>query len=382
MKKRRTIILVVLLILSLTVTITGCGSNNNKQEPAEKETEQEKEGGNEKLKVGFIYLSTPGDGGWAFAHDQGRKYLEDKLPNVETSYVENIPEGSGDADRIMEQMIKNGVKVIFATSFGYMDSVINMAKKYPEVYFLHCTGFKRAGNVSTYDIKEYNASYLTGVVAGKMTKNGKIGYVAAQPIPSVIRAIDSFALGVKAVNPDAKVQLVWTSTWYDPAKEKEAALGLLDTGVDVIAQYQDTPAVQQAAEERGAFAIGYHSDMRKFAPNANLTSYLWNWGPIYVEQVKAYQEGTWKGTDIWVGMEAGAADIAPLNEKLVPADVKELVEATKAKILSGEITVFKGLLKDNTGKVVSEAGQNISDEELRGINWLADNIVGAIPGTN
>lgn len=266
--------------------------------------------------------------------------------------------------------------------FGYMDSVINVAEKHPEVYFLHCTGFKRADNVSTYDVREYDATYLTGIVAGSMTKNGKIGYVASQPIPSVIRAIDSFALGVKAVNPEAKVQLVWTSTWYDPAKEKEAALGLLDTGVDVIAQYQDTPAVQQAAQERGALSIGFHSDMGKFAPDANLTSYVWNWGPMYVEQVKAYHDGTWKGTDIWLGMKDGVADIAPLNDKLVPEEVKTLVEETKTKLLNGEIVVFEGPLKDNLGNVIAEEGQVVSDEDLRGINWLADNILGSLPTEN
>lgn len=380
MKKRWSMLLTVLLIFSLVISVAGCGSQGSKTDGNQEGTAQETQ--DEKLKVGFIYLSTPGDGGWSYAHDQGRKYLEEQLPYVETSYVENVPEGGGDVDRLMEQMIKNGVKVIFATSFGYMDSVINVAKKHPEVYFLHCTGFKRADNVSTYDIREHDATYLTGVVAGKMTKNNKIGYVAAQPIPSVIRAIDSFALGVKAVNPDAKIQLVWTSTWYDPAKEKEAALGLLDTGVDVIAQYQDTPAVQQAAQERGAYSIGFHSDMQKFAPNANLTSFMWNWGPFYVEQVKAYREGTWKSVDAWPGMQEGAADIAPLNDKLVPAELKSLVEDTKSKLLNGEIMVFKGPLKDNKGNVVAEEGQVVPDEQLRSINWLTDNVIGDIPGSN
>lgn len=384
MNKRWPIILVVLLILSLMFAIVGCGSSGSQEDSNQEgeKTDSITESTDEKLKVGFIYLSTPGDGGWAYSHDQGRKYLEEQLPYVETSFVENVPEGSGDADRVLEQMVQNGVKVIFATSFGYMDSVINVAEKHPEVYFLHCTGFKRADNVSTYDVREYDATYLTGIVAGSMTKNGKIGYVASQPIPSVIRAIDSFALGVKAVNPEAKVQLVWTSTWYDPAKEKEAALGLLDTGVDVIAQYQDTPAVQQAAQERGALSIGFHSDMGKFAPDANLTSYVWNWGPMYVEQVKAYHDGTWKGTDIWLGMKDGVADIAPLNDKLVPEEVKTLVEETKTKLLNGEIVVFEGPLKDNLGNVIAEEGQVVSDEDLRGINWLADNILGSLPTEN
>lgn len=372
MKKQWSMIKFVILVLCLAFAVTGCG-----QKATQQASEDKKE---EKLKVGFIYLSTPGDGGWTYAHDQARKYLEEQLPYVETSFVENVHEGGGDAERYMEQMINNGVKVIFATSFGYMDAVINVAKKHPDVYLLHCTGFKRENNSSTYDIKECDATYLTGIVAGKMTKNNTIGYVAAQPIPSVIRAIDSFALGVKAVNPNAKIKLVWTSTWYDPAKEKEAALGLLDVGCDVLAQYQDTPAVQQAAQERGAYAIGFHSDMRQFAPKANLTSFMWNWGPLYVEQVKAYHDGTWKSIDAWPGMKEGACDIAPLNEQIVPADVKKLVEDTKSKLLNGEVQVFKGPIKDNKGNVMAEEGKVIPDEELRGINWLADNVVGAIPG--
>jgi len=385
MRKLWNVILTVLLVFSLMFTVVGCGSSGGQEDSAQTENEQPADVGentDEKLKVGFIYTSAPTDGGWNYSHEQSRLYLQEKLPYVETSYVDNIPDGVGDVDRVMEQMIKNGVKVIFATSFGYMDSVINVAEKHPEVYFLHCTGLKQADNVSTYDVREYDATYLTGIVAGKMTKNGKIGYVASQPIPSVIRAIDSFALGVKAVNPDVKVQLVWTSTWYDPAKEKEAAMSLIDTGVDVVAQYQNTPAVQQAAEERGVFSIGYHSDMREFAPNANLTSLVWNWGPMCVEEVEAYRQGTWQGRDIWMNMEDGAVDIAPLNDKLVPEEVKTLVEETRAKLLSGEINVFAGPLKDNEGNVVAEEGQVVSDEELKGINWLVENIIGAIPGTN
>lgn len=333
----------------------------------------------EKIKVGFVYLSTPGDGGWTFSHDQGRKYLVDTMPNVEAVVVDSVPEGSGDVDRVMEQMIQNGVKVIFATTFGYMDSVINIAAKHPDVYFLHCTGFKPAENVSTYDVREVESVYLTGVAAGLSSKSGKIGYVAAQPIPSVIRAVNDFALGVKSVNPEAKVQLVWTSTWYDPAKEKEAALGLLDTGVDVIAQYQDTPAVQQAAEERGAFSIGFHSDMRQFAPKANITSFIWNWGPLYAQEVQKYIDGTWKSSDLWPGMAEDACSIAPLNADIVSADVIAKVDEAKAKLLSGELKVWAGPIKDNAGKEVVPSGTVYSDGDLRGINWLVDNVVGAVP---
>ncbi len=332
-----------------------------------------------KIKVGFVYLSTAGDGGWSYAHDQGRKYLVEKLPNVEAIIVDSVPEGSGDVDRVMEQMIQQGAKVIFATSFGYMDSVINVAAKHPDVYFLHCTGFKQAANVTTYDIREIEGVYMTGVAAGLASKNGKIGYVAAQPIPSVVRAVDSFALGVKSVNPDAKIQLVWTSTWYDPAKEKEAALGLLDTGVDVIAQYQDTPAVQQAAQDKGALSIGFHSDMRNFAPKANITSFLWNWGPFYTQEVQKYLDGTWKSYDSWIGLKEGACDIVPLNADLVSEDLIKQVNDLKPKLINGEINVWAGPIKDNTGKEIVPSGSVYSDGDLRSINWLVDNIEGSLP---
>lgn len=367
-------------LLTLTAFIAvGCGGGQSADSPPASGGSQTEAGSSEKLKVGFVYMATPGDGGWTYSHDQGRKYLEETLPDVEVMVVENVPDVTADAERIMEQMIKNGVKVIFGTTFGYMDAIMNVSKKYPDVYFLHCTGYQTADNVSIYDVREYDATYLTGVVAGMMTKTNKIGYVAAQPIPVVVRAINSFALGVKSVNPDAKVRVVWTSTWYDPAKEKEAALGLLDTGVDVVAQYQDTPAVQQAAEERGAYSIGFHSDMRKFAPNANLTSYMWNWGPFYVEQVEAYQNGTWKSIDAWLSMAEGACDIAPLNEDLVPADVIQHVDEVKNKIIAGEIKVFEGPIWDNQGNQMAQEGEVLPDDVLRSMNWLVDNIDGQIP---
>jgi basic membrane protein A len=376
--------LVALLLVVLFTGLTGCSGTAAE---AEEDAGVASEGASdavveEKLQVGFVYLSTPGDVGWTYTHDEARKYLEEQLPYVETLYVENVPEGGGDPERVMEQMIKKGVKVIIATSFGYMDSVINVAAKYPDVYFLHATGFKRADNVTTYDIREHDATYLTGFIAGKMTQSGKIGYVAAQPIPSVIRAVDSFALGVKEANPEAIVQLVWTSTWYDPAKEHDAAISLVESGADVLAQYQNTPAVQQAAQESGVFSIGFHSDMSTFAPDANLTSFMWNWGDTYVQEVEKYHDGTWKSEDLWPGMSEGAAGIAPINVELVPEDVMAQVEELRISLENGEKSVFMGPIKDNEGNLMAVEGEIVGDDMLRSIGWLVDNVKGALPNAN
>ncbi len=379
---------VALLLVVLIFNLTGCsGTGAEVDAGVEDEPVVSIEGDSEdiveeKLQVGFVYLSSPGDVGWTYTHDEARKYLEEQLPYVETIFVENVPEGGGDPERVMEQMIQKGVKVIIASSFGYMDSVINVAAKYPDVYFLHATGFKQADNVSIYDIREHDATYLTGYIAGKMTETNKVGYVAAQPIPAVIRAVDSFALGVKAANPEASVQLVWTSTWYDPAKEHDAAMSLVDTGADVLAQYQNTPAVQQAAQERGVYSIGFHSDMSAFAPDSNLTSFMWNWGDIYVQEVEKYHNGTWKSEDLWPGMLEGAAGIAPINEDLVPADVIAEVEEIRKSLANKEIAVFSGPLEDNEGNLMAVEGEILSDEALRSISWLVDNVNGALPNSN
>ncbi len=370
MKTKRLFVVVAFLLIAITLFTAGCGS---KQTSVPGNQNQ----GKDKLKVGFVFIGPVTDGGWNTSHNNGRLYLEKQLPYVETIFVQNVPAGS-DSERVMRQLIQQGAKVIVATSFNYGDTVKKLAKEFPDIYFLHATGLEVAPNVSTYDIREYEGTYLTGMVAGKMTKTNIIGYVAANPIPCVVRAIDGFAMGVKAVNPNAKVKLLWTSTWYDPAKEKEAALSLADEKADVLAQYQDSPAVQQAAQERGIYSIGYHADMRHFAPQANLTSFTWNWGPIYVQEVKAYHDGNWKGKAIWASAKEGASTIAPLNDKLVPADVKKLIEETKDKLSKGELTVFKGPIKDNKGKTIVGEGQKISDAELVKCNWLLDNIEGKL----
>lgn len=332
---------------------------------------------NQPVKVAFIYVGPVGDAGWSFAHDQGRKYLEKNLPGVKTAYVESVPEGA-DAERVLTQFARDGYKVIFATSFGYMDAVLNVAKRFPDVRFEHCSGFKTAPNASTYFGRIYEARYLSGIVSGRMTKSNLIGYVAAHPIPEVIRGINAFTMGVRSVNPKAKVRVVWTNTWYNPASEKEAAKALLDAGCDVIAQHQDTPGPMQAAEERGKYGISYNSPMMQFAPKAVLTGPVWNWGPYYVKRVKAAMDGTWKTGQYWGPMADGIVDLAPFN-KAVPADVVKLVSAKKRDIVRGKLHPFAGPVKDNTGKGIVPAGKTLSDAEMLSFNWFVEGVEGTLP---
>lgn len=363
--------LLLVLVLAVALVVSGCGGGEKKADnkPAGEPAKSEK------MKVAFMYVGPVGDGGWSYAHDQGRKYLEEKLP-VETSIVESVPEGA-DAERVLTQLAEKGNKVIFSTSFGFMDYTINVAKKYPDVVFMHCSGFKTDKNVGTYFGRMYQARYLTGIVAGKTTQSNKIGYVAAFPIPEVIRGINAFTLGVRSVNPNATVKVVWTNTWYDPAAEKDAGKTLLDAGCDVVAQHQDTPGPQQAAEEKGKFGVGYNSDMSKAAPKAVLTSAVWNWGPFYEKTVKAVMDGTWKSEQYWGPMSEGIVDIAPYGP-MVPDDVKQTVDAAKQKILGGQWDVFTGPIKDQKGVEKVPAGQRMSDKDMWEINWFVEGVDGTI----
>ncbi len=329
--------------------------------------------GDEEMSIGFVYVSPIGDAGWSYAHDQGRVAV-DKMEGVKTSYVEAVPEGP-DAERVILNMARKGYKIIFATSFGYMDPMLKVAKQFPEVTFLHCSGFKKHDNMGNYFGRMYQARYLSGMVAGSMTKSNTLGYVAAFPIPEVIRGINAFTLGAQAVNPDVTVRVVWTKTWYDPATEKEAAKSLLDVGVDVIAQHQDSPGPQEAAQEKGVYSIGYNSDMSIFAPKAHLTAPIWNWGPFYVENVEKVMKGTWKPEAAWPGMETGIIDLAPFGP-MVPKEVKEIVMAEKIAIKDGKTHVFVGPIADQKGTVKIAKGVAATDGELLGMDWFVKGIIG------
>jgi basic membrane protein A and related proteins len=325
------------------------------------------------LKVGFIYVSPVGDAGYSYSHDVGRQAVA-KMEGVTTSYVEAVPEGP-DSERVMQNMARKDFDIIFATSFGYMDSMVKVAKQFPKTIFLHCSGFKMAENMGNYFGRIYQPRYLSGIVAGAMTKTNTIGYVAAFPIPEVIRGINAFTLGVRSVNPKAVVRVVWTKTWYDPATEKEAAKSLLDVGADVIAQHQDSPGPQEAAQEKGVYSIGYNSDMAAFAPKAHLTAPVWKWAAYYVPVVESIRKGTWKAEAAWPGMAEGVVDLAPFGP-MVPKELQDKVNTEKANIIAGKQKIFVGPIKDQDGVVKVTEGVVMTDSELLSFTWFVEGVVG------
>jgi basic membrane protein A len=335
----------------------------------------------EPIKVAFVYVGPVGDLGWTYAHDQARLALEEAIPNVETAYQENVPENPADAERVIRQFAQDGYDVIFTTSFGYMDPTINVAQDFPDTTFIHISGFKTADNVGTGFGKIEEPRFVSGQLAGMMTESNQIGYVAAFPIPEVIRGINAFTLGVREVNPEATVRVVWTNTWFDPAKERQAAEALLDGGADVIAQHQDTAGPQQAAEDRGLYGVGYNADMAPLAPGAVLTSAIWNWAPYYIDIVESVMNGTWESEQYWGGWQDGVVDMAPIAD-FVPDDIRTAIEEEVARFKSGEetiYTIFTGPIADQTGEIRVPEGQTMTDEELLSMNWFVEGVEGEIP---
>ena len=333
------------------------------------------------LKVAFVYVGPIGDMGWTYAHDQGRLALEEAFPNVETVYQESVPENPADAERVIRQFAQDGANIIFTTSFGYMDPTINVAKDFPDTVFIHISGYKTADNVGTGFGKIEEPRYVSGMLAGDMTESNQIGYVAAFPIPEVIRGINAFTLGVRESNPDATVKVVWTNTWFDPAKERAAAEALLDGGADVIAQHQDTAGPQQAAQDRGVYSIGYNSDMSPQAPDAVLTSVIWDWGVFYKDVVQQVMDGTWEPGQYWGGWEDGLVGLAPLAS-FIPDDIKTEIEDEEARFGSGEetiFTIFTGPINDQSGEVKVPEDQAMTAEELLSMNWFVEGVEGDIP---
>jgi basic membrane protein A len=335
----------------------------------------------EPIKVGFVYVGPVGDLGWTYAHDQGRLALEEAIPNVETGYQENVPENPADAERVIRQFAQDGYDVIFTTSFGYMDPTINVAQDFPETTFIHISGFKTAANVGTGFGKIEEPRFVSGQLAGLMTEANQIGYVAAFPIPEVIRGINAFTLGVREVNPEATVRVVWTNTWFNPQTERQAAEALLDGGADVIAQHQDTAGPQQAAEDRGVYGVGYNADMSPLAPDAVLTSAIWNWGPYYIDIVESVINGTWEPEQYWGSWQDGVVDMAPVAG-FVPDDIRATIEEEVARFKSGEeniYTIFTGPIADQTGEIRVPEGQSMTDEELLSMDWFVEGVEGEIP---
>lgn len=334
-------------------------------------------GAQEKLKIGFIYVGPVGDFGWSYQHDVGRKAIETAFPGrVETTFIESVPEA--DSDRAIEQLARTGHKLIFTTSFGYMEPTLRVAKKYPNVNFEHATGFKRDKNVATYSAKFHEGRYIAGKIAGKMTKSNTIGYVGAFPIPEVIAGINAFYLGAKSVNPNVKIRVAWANTWFDPPKEGDAAKALMDQGADVITQHTDSPAPLQQAASRGVFAFGQASDMSKFAPNHILTSIIDDWNPYYVERARAMLEGKWASQDVFDGLAKGKVKMGPYVN--MPADVKALAEETEKAIIAGTADPFMcPVIRQDGTTVPCEGGNKLSDAQVFGMNYYVQGIEGTIP---
>lgn len=333
---------------------------------------------NEQFKVGFIYVGPVGDEGWSFAHDLGRKYVEKNVPGVTTMAVESVPEGA-DAERVITQMIEvEGVNMVFTTSMGYEEPVLKIAQKHPEVKFVQLQGHKPTDNVMPVVARDDQSFYLTGMVAGKMTKTNTIGVVESVPAPQCFAALDTFALGARSVNPNVKVRVVWTNSWYDPAKEKEAAKSLIASGADVVAPYADSAAPVMAAVEGGVFTFGSYVDMSKYGADKVLTGFIQDWGPLYADLVKQAMNGTFKGTQSEGSAVNGVEKLAPFASA-VPQDVKDLVNAKYEELKSGKWDVNYGPIKDQSGKEVVASGQQMDKDKWFALNWYVDGVVGKPP---
>ena len=331
----------------------------------------------DKLKVGFIYIGPIGDHGWTYAHDQGRLMIEEALGDqVETVYVENIPEGP-DAERAIERLARQGAGLIFTTSFGYMDPTIKVAKRFPDVKFEHATGYKTSENVAAYNARFHEGRYVIGQIAAQMSESGIAGYIASFPIPEVVMGINAFILGAQTINPDFKLKVVWVNTWFDPGKEADAAKVLIGQGADIITQHTDSTAPLQIAEEQGVLGFGQASDMIHFAPKAQLTAIIDEWGPYYVERAQAVLDGTWESANSWTGMSAGTVVMAPYTN--MPDDVAAMAADTAAKIASGELNPFAGPVYMQDGTLAVAEGEVMDDGTLAGINWYVQGVDDTLP---
>ena len=335
--------------------------------------------GHEKTKVGFVYVGPIGDGGWTYEHNKGRLAVEEEFGDaVETVYVENVAEGP-DAERVMTQMALDGADLIFTTSFGYMDATINVAQKFPNVKFEHATGYKRSENVSTYSARFYEGRAIQGHIAGRMTKSNIIGYIASFPIPEVIRGINSAYIHASKVNPDVEFKIIWVYTWFDPAKEADAAKALIEQGADVVLQHTDSTAPQAAAQEAGnVITFGQASDMEQYAPMPRVSSIIDDWAPYYIARTKAVIDGTWESTDTWDGIGPGMVGIGEISD-VVPKDVKEEALSMKAALGVGAYHAFTGPLNKQDGSAWLGDGETADDGTLAGMNFYVEGITGDIP---
>ena len=331
------------------------------------------------LKAAFVYVAPLTDAGWVRQHEQGRLAVQAALGGrVETRYVENVPEGP-DAERVIRDLAQQGARIIFTPSFGYMEPTLKVAREFPDVKFESITGYKTAPNVATANARYYEGRYLAGVAAGRMAT--KAGYVAGFPIPEVIQGINAFTLGMRSVNPRATVKVVWLGEWFNPPRERDAAMTLMNQGAEVLAFHTGSTAVMTAAQERGKLAVAYHSDMRRVAPDAQVVAVTHLWGDYYTRRVQAVIDGTWQSASVWGGVKEGMIRVDAFGSK-VPAAVRDEVQARQADMAAGKLPVFSagptGPVRDNQGRTVIEAGKALSDAQILGMNWLVEGVQGAI----
>ncbi|WP_027478120.1 BMP family ABC transporter substrate-binding protein [Curvibacter gracilis] len=377
---KRSLLKVAALSAVAAAALVGCGK---KEEPAPAPAPAPAAAAPapkpEPLKIAFAYVGPVGDGGWSFAHDNGRKALEKEFGDkVQTSFVESVPE-SADAERVLRDMAGQGNKLIFGTTFGYMETMLKVAADTPDVKFEHATGYKTAPNMRTYDSRTYEGAYMAGVIAGAMTKTNTLGVVGSVPIPEVIRNINSFTLGAQSVNPKIKTKVVWVNEWFSPPKETEAATALINGGADILFQNTDSPAVLKTAEEKGKRAFGWDSDMTAYGPKAHLASSIINWGPYYIKATKDVLEGKWETGQSWWGVKEGAIDLVSIAED-VPAETKAKVEEIKKGLTDGSFAIWKGPIKDQAGKELLKKDEVADDKFLGGINFYVKGVEGKVPG--
>jgi basic membrane protein A len=375
---KRSLIKLAALTAVTSAALIGCGKKEEAPAPVAAPAAAPAPAKPEPIKAAWIYVGPVGNAGWSFAHDLGRKAVEEKFgEEVKTTFVESVPEGA-DAERVIRDLAQQGNQIIFATSFGFMEPMLKVAAEFPNVKFEHATGYKTADNMRIYDASFYQDTYMAGVIAGKMTKTNTLGFVGSFPIPEVLRNINAFTLGAQSVNPKIKTKVVWVNTWFDPPKETEAAQSLINQGADVLLQNTDSTAVLQTAEKNGKFAFGWDSDMSEFAPNAHLGSAVVYWAPYYIQAIEELKAGTWATKRTVWGVKEGLNDLIKISDK-VPAETVAKVDEIKAGLKAGTFEVFKGPIQDNTGKEVL-AKDAIGDQAFRdGINFFVKGVEGKVP---
>ncbi len=366
--KKQSLFIVVIIAVIVIVGAFFITNQNTLEEAAQ-----------DQKKIGFIYIGPPGDHGWTYMHDEGRKYMENELGDtISTTYIENVPENA-DAVRSIRKLADSGHDLIFTTSFNYMDQTLEVAKEFPNVKFEHATGFQRTDNVSTYSARFYEGRTVIGHLAGKMTKTNTIGYIVSFPIPEVIRGINAFYLAASKVNPDIKIKIIWNYSWYDPGKEADAANTLINQGADIIVQHTDSYAPCQAAEKAGVLAFGQASNQEAFCPNSHMTSIEDVWGPYYAARAQAVVDGTWSSQDTWQGFKEGMVEMSPYNKKLLSDDlIAEAIKIEKS-IEDGTLHSFEGPIYNQAGELVVAEGEVADDGMLAGMMFYVKGIEGDIP---